>query len=68
MPSHVKLLLIARRPRLHCCWTVAFQQASPAAQAQPRGAGGPFDSTITQNAQRMIEEGRRISRFPGRFA
>ncbi len=42
--------------------TVALRQVSSAAQEQSR-ATGPFDSTIAQNAQRMIEEGRRIFRY-----
>jgi hypothetical protein len=42
--------------------TIAFRQASPSARAQT-AATGPFDSTITQNAQRMIEEGRRVFRY-----
>jgi hypothetical protein len=33
------------------------------ALAQAPQASGPFDSAITQNAQRMIEEGRRIFRY-----
>jgi mono/diheme cytochrome c family protein len=33
------------------------------AQAPAPKASGPFDSTITQNAPRMLEEGRRIFRY-----
>ena len=41
------------------------RQASPSAQPrQPVSIGGSsFDATINQNAQRMLEEGRRIFRF-----
>src|SRR5215211_6122157 len=37
----------------------ALRQAAPS----PQGASRPVDSTITENAQRMIEEGRRIFRY-----
>src|SRR6266545_6051662 len=43
--------------------TATFRQTSPSAQAPAAPATGRFDSTITQNAQRMIEEGRRIFRY-----
>src|SRR5919112_5720969 len=33
------------------------------AQAPAPKASGPFDSTISQNAQRLLEEGRRIFRY-----
>ena len=42
--------------------TVTFHQGSASLQAQP-AANGPFDSSISQNAQRMIEEGRGIFRY-----
>jgi hypothetical protein len=63
MSRHVKLVLMCGALGFITAGTVAFQQASPAAQAQAPAASGPFDSTITQNAQRMIEEGRRIFRY-----
>jgi hypothetical protein len=45
------------------------RQGAPSAQAQQTAAttgaaqGGSFDTAITQNAQRMMEEGRRIFRY-----
>jgi hypothetical protein len=43
--------------------TVTFREAFPSAQAQAVAMSGSFDGTINQNAQRMLEEGRRIFRF-----
>lgn len=43
--------------------TVTLREPAASAQAQPPTAMGAFDSTITQNAQRLIEEGRKIFRF-----
>jgi hypothetical protein len=63
MPRHVKVLLMCGALGFITAGTLAFQQASPAAQAPGPAASGAFDSTITQNAQRMIEEGRRIFRY-----
>src|SRR5687768_3111034 len=48
---------------------VTVRQGTPSAHAQQPGAtasaaqGAPFDTLINQNAQRMIEEGRRIFRY-----
>jgi hypothetical protein len=39
----------------------ARRQVTPA--SKPSSANVPFDTTITQNAQRLIEEGRRIFRY-----
>ena len=41
----------------------ACRQESPAAQSQPAPVAGSFDTTINENARRMLEEGRRIFRF-----
>ena len=43
--------------------TVALRESLPSAQGQPPVASGSFDATINQNAQRMLDEGRRIFRF-----
>src|SRR5687768_15162086 len=42
--------------------TPALRQVSPSPQAPPT-ANAPFDQTISQHAQRMIDEGRRIFRY-----
>jgi hypothetical protein len=42
--------------------TAALRQASRSPQT-PSSASAPFDATITQNAQRMVEEGRSIFRY-----
>src|SRR5437870_1353703 len=40
-----------------------LRQSVASAQTQPSATMTSFDSTITQNAQRMIEEGRKTFRF-----
>ena len=61
MPRHVKFLLVGASVAFLVVGIVAVQQVSPAAQSQPTAAG--FDATITQNAQRMLDEGRQIFRY-----
>lgn len=61
MPRAVNVLLMVGAVGFITAVTVAVQQA-PAAQAQAPVRSGAFDSAISQNAQRMIEEGRRIFR------
>src|SRR5688572_33452548 len=61
MPRHVKFLLFGGAIVFVVVGTLALRQALPAAQAQPAASG--FDATINQNAQRMLDEGRRIFRF-----
>ena len=61
MPRHVKFLLVGGAVAFVVVGTVALRQAAPAAQAQPGATG--FDAAINENAQRMLEEGRRIFRF-----
>jgi hypothetical protein len=60
MARTVRVLIVAAATVLATLATVTF---SPSAQAPSAAAAAPFDSTIAQNAQRMIEEGRRIFRF-----
>ena len=60
MARTVRLLIVAAATVLVTVATVTLRQASPSAQTP---AATPFDTTIAQNAQRMIEEGRRIFRF-----
>src|SRR5688500_5368465 len=43
--------------------TTTFRQTAASAQPPPAATMEAFDSTITQYAQRMIEEGRRVFRF-----
>jgi mono/diheme cytochrome c family protein len=65
MSNAVRLVIVAGAIFVVTAASAALRQASPSAQAQqpvPTGSGS-FDSTITQNAQRMIEEGRKIFRF-----
>jgi hypothetical protein len=61
MLRHVKVLPIGGAVALVIVGTVALRQAAPAAQAQPAATG--FDATVNQNAQRLLEEGRRIFRY-----
>jgi mono/diheme cytochrome c family protein len=59
----IRVLIVAGAILFVTAVTVTLWQASPSAQAPAAAASGSFDSIITQNAQRMIEEGRRIFRF-----
>ena len=43
--------------------TITLRQPEASAQTPSPAATGTFDSTITQNAQSMIEEGRKVFRF-----
>src|SRR5687768_5228897 len=43
--------------------TTSLREPEASAQTPAASAMGAFDSTITQNAQRMIEEGRKVFRF-----
>ena len=63
MPHRVKLLLIGGLAALVVIATLAIRQTSSSAQAKPSLVVQSFDSVIDQNAQRMLEEGRRIFRF-----
>ena len=63
MLNAVRVLIVAGAIMLVIVATTIFQPASPSAQAQPVAAAGGFDSVINQNAQRLLEEGRRIFRF-----
>lgn len=65
MSHAVRMLIVAGAILLVTAATATLRQASPSAQAPQPDATAPdsFDSTITQNAQRSIEEGRRIFRF-----
>src|SRR5687768_9811734 len=62
MSRHVKLLLIGGVIVFVVIGALAFRQPSPAAVAPLTGIDD-FDSVIERNAERMIEEGRRIFRF-----
>jgi cytochrome c5 len=63
MPRHVRFLLAGGAIVFVTFGLVAFRQASPTAQTQQTASTSAFDSTINQNAQRMLEEGRKIFRF-----
>jgi hypothetical protein len=43
--------------------TTSLREPEASAQTPTASAMGAFDSTIAQNAQRMIEEGRKVFRF-----
>src|SRR5688572_28995673 len=67
MSHAVRLMTIAGATLLITIATAAYRDASPSAQAQQQPSGSTastsFDATINQNAQRMLDEGRRIFRF-----
>ena len=62
MSRRVRILLAAGALVLATVAMTTFRQ-SASAQAQRPASSGAFDAAITQNAQQMIEEGRRIFRF-----
>src|SRR5262249_33720896 len=67
MSRAVRLMVVAGAILLITAASASLRTASPQAQqpVAPTGSSptSSFDSTITQNAQRMIEEGRKIFRF-----
>ena len=63
MANAFRTLIVAGAIVLIIAATGSLRQVPLAGQAPPAPARGPFDSTISQNAQRMIEEGRRIFRY-----
>jgi mono/diheme cytochrome c family protein len=60
MPRVIRIALVAAAVAL--LTATALRQASPSAQTQPSPAAS-FDTAINQNAQSMLDEGRRIFRF-----
>jgi hypothetical protein len=62
MPHLVKVALVSAALVFTTASPVTLRSTSPSSQVQPASAGA-FDSTIAQNAQRMIDEGRRIFRY-----
>jgi cytochrome c peroxidase len=63
MPYSVRILMVAGAILLVTAATLKLRQTSALVQAQPAAVTESFDSTIKQNAQRMLEEGRRIFRY-----
>lgn len=62
MPRLVKIALVTGALVFIAASAATLRSAS-SPQAQRPASSGVFDSTIAQNAQRMIEEGRRIFRY-----
>jgi cytochrome c5 len=63
MLSAVRMLLVAGTIALASAAAAMLRQASPSAQVRPTPAAAPFDGAINQNAQRMLDEGRRTFRY-----
>jgi hypothetical protein len=63
MPRLVKTALFSGALVFAAASAATLRSASPSPQAQQPASTGAFDATIAQNAQRMIEEGRRIFRY-----
>ena len=63
MTSNLRFLLVAAAAVLVVVGALALREAYPSARAQTVPATGSFDAAIDQNAQRMLDEGRRIFRF-----
>ena len=61
MPRVIRLGLVASV--LALVTATGLRQSSPSAQTQPAAPVASFDTAINQNAQRMLDEGRRIFRF-----
>ena len=62
MAHAARISLVAGTVFLVTMVTVSVRHASPSAQP-PAASSGSFDATITQNVQRLIDEGRRIFRY-----
>jgi hypothetical protein len=63
MPRHVKFLFVGGAIVFVTLGMVAIRQAAPVAQAQSPTVPDAFDASINQNAQRMLEDGRKIFRY-----
>ena len=63
MTRSLRILLIGAAIVFVAAGTFALRGTFPSAQAQPVAPAGSFDAAINQNAQRMLDEGRRIFRF-----
>jgi hypothetical protein len=63
MYHRVRILIVVGVILVVTTATATLRQSSPQRPPSSGGSTSSFDSTITQNAQRMIEEGRRIFRF-----
>ena len=63
MARNLRFLLVGVAIVFVVAGTLALREAFPSPQAQPVTTSGYFDAEINQNAQRMLEEGRRIFRF-----
>src|SRR5687768_387632 len=63
MSRIVPTLLAAGAIAFAVATTVSLRQSTLQAQGKPAAATGSFDATIDQNAQRLLEEGRKIFRF-----
>ncbi len=61
MPRHARFLLVGGAVAFVAVGTAALRQVPAAGQQQPAGTG--YDAAISQNAQRLFEEGRRIFRY-----
>src|SRR6185436_17970421 len=63
MPRDFKFALVGGALVFVTLAIVVMRQASAAAAAQQSAAASGFDSTINQNAQRLLDEGRKIFRY-----
>jgi hypothetical protein len=63
MPHLVKVALVGAALVFTTVSSATLRSTSPSPQVQAPASAGAFDATIAQNAQRMIDEGRRIFRY-----
>ena len=63
MTRNLRFLLVAAAVVFVAAGTLALREAFPFARTQAVPASASFDAAINQNAQRMLDEGRRIFRF-----
>ena len=63
MPRIVATLLASGAIVFAAAATTSLRQSTLEAQSQPAPSTGSFDARIDQNAQRLLQEGRKIFRF-----
>jgi mono/diheme cytochrome c family protein len=63
MRRGVQVLVVAGAVAFTSAATATLRQVPTSGRSDPTAASKGFDASITQNAQRLIEEGRRVFRY-----